>query len=95
MQDWLYDEGDDATKAIYVSKIDEIKAMIGPISQRHFEKVEAERQAVQARLDAEKAKKAEEEAARKAAETKEAGAKDEEMTDAEAPKPEGEETTDP
>ncbi|KAH8889789.1 heat shock protein 70 [Thozetella sp. PMI_491] len=94
-EDWLYDEGDDATKATYVAKIDELKSLAGPIVQRHFEKVEAERQAVQARLDAEKAKKAEEEAARKAAEAKENGSKDEEMTDAEAPKAEVEEAEDP
>ena len=98
-QDWLYDEGDDATKAIYIAKIDEIRSMTGPIVQRHFEKVEAERQAVQARLDAERqAKKAAEEEARKAAGgDKEGanGAKDEEMTDADAPKAEVEEAEDP
>jgi len=102
-QDWLYDEGDDATKAVYIAKMDELKAMAGPIVQRHFEKVEAERQAVQARLAAEKAAKAAaEEEARKAAEaekgTQEAtnGAKDEEMTDADAPaKAEAEEASDP
>jgi len=102
-QDWLYDEGDDATKAVYIAKMDELKAMAGPIVQRHFEKVEAERQAVQARLAAEKAAKAAaEEEARKAAEaekgTQEAtnGSKDEEMTDADAPaKVEAEEASDP
>lgn len=69
--------------------MDELRAMAGPIVQRHFEKVEAERQAVQARVDAEKAaKKAAEEEARKAAEAEKAaqeaanGGKEEEMTDA-------------
>ena len=75
--------------------MDEIRSMAGPIIQRHFEKVEAERQAVQAKLEAEAAaKRAAEEEARKAAEAeKAANAKDEEMTDAEggAPKPEVEE----
>jgi len=80
--------------------MDEIKALAGPIVQRHFEKVEAERQAVMARHEAEKAaKKAAEEEARKAAEAEKAaqgGAKDEEMTDADAPpKAEVEEAGDP
>ena len=91
-EDWLYDEGDDATKAIYIQKMDEIRAMAGPIVQRHFEKVESERQALQARLDAEAAaKRAAEEEAKKAAEAQKAsqdsaadGAKDEDMTDADA-----------
>ena len=89
-EDWLYDEGDDATKAVYIQKMDEIRAMAGPIVQRHFEKVEAERQALQARLDAEAAaKRAAEEEAKKAAEAQKAsqdsaadGAKDEDMADA-------------
>lgn len=85
MQDWLYDEGEDASKGVYIAKIDEIRAMAGPVVQRHFEKVEAERQAVQERVDAEQAaKRAAEEEARKAAEaekTPEDGA-DAEMKDA-------------
>lgn len=88
LQDWLYDEGDDTTKAVYVAKIDEIRSMAGPIVQRHFDKVEGERIAEQERLAA---KRQAEEEARKAAEAeKAANAKDEEMTDAEAPRPEGE-----
>jgi heat shock protein 4 len=74
--------------------MDEIRALAGPVVQRHFEKVEAERQALQAKLEAERAaKKAAEEEARKAAEAEKAqqegatngGSKDEEMTDADAP----------
>lgn len=91
-EDWLYDEGDDASKGIYVAKMDELRAMAGPIVQRHFEKVEAERQAVQARVEAEQAaKRAAEQEARKAADAEKAaqeganGSKDEEMTDADAP----------
>ncbi|KAF4773982.1 hsp70-like protein [Colletotrichum scovillei] len=85
-EDWLYDEGEDATKAVYVAKIDEIRAMAGPIVQRHFEKVEEERRIVQERVEAEKAAKKAEEEARKAAEAEKAppAAKDEEMTDADA-----------
>lgn len=89
-EDWLYEEGEDATKATYIAKMDEIRAMAGPITQRYFDKIEADRQALQAKLDAEAAaKKAAEEEARKAAEAEKGDTtKDEEMTDAEAPKPE-------
>lgn len=97
-EDWLYDEGDDTTKAVYVAKMDEIRALAGPVVQRHFDKVEADRQALLARLEAERAKKAAEAEARKAAEgdkSQQDGAKDEEMTDADAPKAEVEEAGDP
>jgi heat shock protein 4 len=97
-QEWLYDEGDDASKGVYVAKIEELRAMAGPIVQRYFDKVEADRQAVQARVDAEKAAKAAAEAeARKAAgepeKPAEEATKDEEMTDADAPKAEVEEAS--
>lgn len=102
MQDWLYEDGEDTTKAVYVAKIDEIRSMAGPIIQRHFEKIEAERQAVQAKVDAERAaKKAAEEDARKQAEAQKASqdganGKDAEMPDADAaPKAEVEEAQDP
>lgn len=64
--------------------MDEIRAVAGPIVQRYFDKVEAERAAAQAAAEAEAAKKREmAEAARKAAMAQEAAAKaDEEMTDA-------------
>jgi len=91
-EDWLYDEGDDTTKAVYIAKIDEIRAMAGPIIQRHFDKVEEDRRLVQERVDAEKAAKRAEEEARKAAEAEKAS-KDEEMTDADGKKPEGEEAS--
>src|SRR5687767_10436533 len=87
-QDWLYDEGEDTTKSVYVAKIDEIRAMAGPIVQRHFEKVEEERRLVQERVEAEKAaKRAAEEEARKAAEAEKAAqaSADAEMKDADAP----------
>jgi heat shock protein 4 len=95
-EDWLYDEGDDTTKGVYVAKIDEIRAMAGPIVQRHFDKVEAERQAAQEKHEAEQAaKKAAEEEARKAAEAEKASQGDAEMKDADAaPQPETEEAGD-
>lgn len=94
-QDWLYDEGDDATKGVYIAKMEEIRSLAGPIVQRHFEKVEAERRAVQERVEAENAAKraaAEEEARKKAEAEKAAGGeesqsgKDTPMADADGPK---------
>ncbi|KAH8804818.1 heat shock protein 70 family [Xylogone sp. PMI_703] len=82
-EDWLYDEGEDASKAVYVAKMDEIRAVAGPIVQRYFEKVEQERQAAQAAAEAEAARKREQaEAAKQAALAQEAQNKEEEMTDA-------------
>lgn len=87
MQDWLYDEGDDASKAQYVAKFDEIRFVAGPVVQRYLDKVEAERAAARKaeeeaaakkKADADAKKKAEEEA-KKAAEPQ-----DTEMKDAEA-----------
>ncbi len=69
--------------------MDELRSLAGPVVQRHFEKVEEERQALQARLEAERAKKAAEAEARKAAEGDKQ--QDEDMTDADANKIEIEE----
>jgi heat shock protein 4 len=86
-EDWLYDEGEDATKAQYQAKLDEIKFLSGPVAQRYQDKVEEERQAVlkvqeeeaaKKRAEAEAKKKAEDEA-KKAAEPE---PKDTEMKDA-------------
>jgi heat shock protein 4 len=96
-QDWLYDEGEDATKAAYVAKMDEIRFVAGPIIQRYQDKLEEERQAVlkaqeeaaaKKRAEAEAKKKAEDEAKR-AAEPKKS--EDTEMKDAdgEVVKPDG------
>ncbi|UKZ85499.1 Heat shock protein hsp88 [Trichoderma asperellum] len=97
-EDWLYDEGDDASKGVYVSKIEEIRALALPVINRYQEKVEAERRAVQERVEAEQAaKRAAEEEARKAAEAEKAAqsGSDQEMKDADAPQTESEETGDP
>lgn len=93
-EDWLYEEGEDTTKGVYVAKIDEIRAMAGPIVQRHFEKVEAERQAALEKAEAERAAKKAEEDARKAAEAEKAST-DQEMKDADAPQQETEGSADP
>ncbi|UZP34617.1 hypothetical protein NXS19_002433 [Fusarium pseudograminearum] len=91
-EDWLYEDGEDTTKGVYVAKIDEIRAMAGPIVQRHFEKVEAERQAALEKAEAERAAKKAEEDARKAQDAEKATA-DQEMKDADAQDAEG--TADP
>ena len=83
-QDWLYDEGEDTTKAVYVSKIEEIRGIAGPIIQRYNDKIEEERQAVQkAREEAEAAKRAEEEAKKKAEEEAKKEAEDSKNNDVE------------
>ncbi|TVY82038.1 Heat shock protein hsp88 [Lachnellula suecica] len=86
-EDWLYEEGEDTTKAVYIAKMDEIRAVAGPIVQRYFDKLESERAAQKAIEEAEAQKKREmAEAAKKAAMAQEAaanGTKDEEMPDLE------------
>ncbi|KAG8627060.1 hypothetical protein KVT40_004543 [Elsinoe batatas] len=89
LEDWLYDEGEDATKAVYVSKIDEIRSVVGPIVGRRNEKLEEERQAAQkAQEEAAAKKRAEDEARRKAEDEKKKaeeaakGPADSEMPDA-------------
>ncbi|KAI9796237.1 MAG: Heat shock protein hsp88 [Sarcosagium campestre] len=91
-EDWLYEDGEDATKAVYIAKMDEIRFVAGPVVQRYLDKIEAERQAVQkAREESEAAKRAEREAAKKREEDAKKAAepvsKDEEMKDAEPVKP--------
>jgi heat shock protein 4 len=92
LQDWLYEDGEDASKAQYISKRDEIRSIAGPIIQRYNDKVEEERQAVMkkqqeahAQRQAEIERKKREEEAKKQAEAPEP--KDAEMTDAETTKP--------
>lgn len=36
-EDWLYDEGDDVTKSVYITKLEELKKVGGPIEMRYFE----------------------------------------------------------
>jgi len=81
-EDWLYEEGEDTTKAVYIAKMDEIRAVAGTIVQRYFNKIEEERQAAQAKEQAARAAKmAEAEAAKRAAEASGKPEKDEEMKD--------------
>jgi heat shock protein 4 len=87
-QDWLYEEGEDTTKAVYTAKIEELRAVAGPIIQRYNDKLEEERQARLAKEEEEAAKRrAVLEAKRKAEEEakKAAEPKDTEMADADGP----------
>lgn len=90
-QDWLYEEGEDTTKSVYVAKMDEIRFIAGPIIQRYKEKIEAERQAVlkaqeeeaaRKRAELEARRKAEEEAKKREEEAKKQQPADTEMKDA-------------
>ncbi|KAG5923854.1 Heat shock protein hsp88 [Claviceps capensis] len=92
-EDWLYDEGDDASKGVYVAKLDELRALAGPIVQRHFEKVEAERIAVQERAAAEQAAKKAPEAEPEAEKAAQQTVDDQEMRDVDAAQPESERNT--
>ncbi|KAH7128241.1 heat shock protein 70 family [Dendryphion nanum] len=92
IEDWLYDDGDDASKAQYVSKMEDIRSIAGPIIQRYNDKIEEERQKVlQKQQDAHAAKQAEIERKKREEESKrqaEAPAADDtEMSDADAVKP--------
>lgn len=68
MQDWLYDEGEDTTKAAYIAKMDEIRFVAGVIIGRYQEKVEEDRQAALKAHEEAAARKREEAAAKKKAE---------------------------
>ncbi|KAL5116169.1 adenyl-nucleotide exchange factor sse1 [Pleosporales sp. CAS-2024a] len=97
IEDWLYEDGEDATKNQYVSKKEDIRAIAGPIIQRYNDKIEGERQAKMEKQQQEMAaKQAELERAKREAEANAqanappaAEEKDTEMTDAEAQKPDG------
>jgi len=89
-EDWLYDEGEDATKAQYQSKIEDIRFLAGPVIQRHLDKIEEERQAIlkvqeeaaaKKRAETEAKKKVDDEA-KKTAEPQAEEPKDTEMKDA-------------
>lgn len=101
-QDWLYEDGEDASKAQYIAKMDEIKFVAGVVIGRYNDKVEEERQArmkleeeaaAKKRAELEAKRKADEEAKKAAEADKKASGtatpktEDTEMKDAEAVKP--------
>lgn len=91
-EEWLYGDGDDATKGQYVAKYDELAAIGNLIKGRKTSKEEEERQAVRAKQEAEQQRKMaqkmqEQKAAREAEQAKtsekeSAEKKDEDMPDA-------------
>jgi heat shock protein len=56
-EEWLYDEGEDATKAQYVAKYEELAALGNLVRGRYLAKIEEERQAKQAAKEAEEQRK--------------------------------------
>ncbi|ANB13914.1 adenyl-nucleotide exchange factor SSE2 [Sugiyamaella lignohabitans] len=53
-EEWLYGDGDDATKAQYIAKYEELASIGNVIRGRYLSKIEEERQAKQAAQEAEK-----------------------------------------
>lgn len=49
MQNWLYEDGEDTTKAIYVAKYEELRSKIAPIAQRYFDKEEEKKEQYRAK----------------------------------------------
>ncbi|GAB7359114.1 hypothetical protein MBLNU230_g5183t1 [Neophaeotheca triangularis] len=98
LEDWLYEDGEDTTKAQYIAKYEELRASAGPIIQRfNDKKMEEEEEKRKIAEEAAAKKRAEQEAKRAAEEEKKAAekpaageSKDEEMKDAPAHGSEGE-----
>jgi heat shock protein 4 len=93
IEDWLYEDGEDASKAQYVSKKEDIRSIAGPIIQRYNDKLQEEESKKREKWEKEAAaKQAEIERQKREAEAKKGDApqteeKDTEMTDAETTKP--------
>lgn len=92
-EDWLYGDGEDASKGQYVAKYDELAALGNLIKGRKTSKEEEQRQAARAKQEAEQQRKMAEkmqeqkaareaEQAKKAEQEKETAGNDEEMPDA-------------
>ncbi|KAI5779250.1 heat shock protein 70 family [Geopyxis carbonaria] len=82
-ENWLYDEGEDTTKAIYIAKMEELRSVVGPVRQRYFDKEEEKRQAQMAKKqESEAMRKAQEDLAKKQAEARNRPEKDHDMKDA-------------
>ncbi|XPS78610.1 adenyl-nucleotide exchange factor sse1 [Ascochyta lentis] len=94
IEDWLYEDGEDASKAQYVSKKEDIRSIAGPIVQRYNDKLQEEESKKREKWEKEAAaKQAEIERQKREAESKKEGQappteeKDTEMADAETTKP--------
>lgn len=93
LQEWLYDDGDDASKGQYIAKMDELRAAAGPIIQRFNDKRQEEEDArrkieeeaaAKKRAELEAKKKAEDEKKKAEEAAKKNEKPDEEMKDAPA-----------
>jgi heat shock protein 4 len=84
-EEWLYDEGEDTTKAVYIARMEELRAVVAPIAQRYFDKEEEKRQSyLAAKNEAETMRRAQEDLAKKQSEQ---GKGDAEMKDADQKQP--------
>jgi heat shock protein 4 len=78
MQDWLYGDGEDTTKAVYTARLEELRSVIAPIAQRYFDKEEEKRQSYLAQKnEAETMRRAQEEMLKKQAQQQNNGNKGE------------------
>jgi len=91
LEDWLYDEGDDASKGQYIAKYEELRASAGPIIQRFNDRRQEEEEARRKVQEEAAAKRRADDEAKKAEEKKKAEEAskseqkpDEEMKDADA-----------
>jgi heat shock protein 4 len=82
----LYEDGEDATKAQYVSKSEDIRSIAGPIIQRYNDKIQEEQASIR--------KKHEEQAAAKQADIERKKREEESKKQADAPEPKDAEMTD-
>merc|ERR1711939_752510 len=90
-EDWLYEDGEDASKAQYIAKMDEIRFVAGPVIGRYNEKLEEERQArLKIEEEAAAKRRAELEARKKEEEAKKAAEKPAEPQDTEMSEANGE-----
>lgn len=73
----MYNDGDDATKSVYIAKIEELRFQVGPVAQRYFDKEEEKRQAErQKRDELDNMRRAQEDMAKRNMEQKDAEMKD-------------------
>ncbi|KAF2162073.1 hypothetical protein M409DRAFT_69305 [Zasmidium cellare ATCC 36951] len=85
LEDWLYEDGEDATKAQYVAKFEELRASAGPVIQRFNDKRQEEEEARRKVEEEAAAKKRAEEDAKKKAEEEKRKAEEESKKQAEKP----------
>nr|POE94386.1 heat shock protein hsp88 [Quercus suber] len=83
LEDWLYEDGEDASKAQYIAKMDELRAAAGPIIQRFNDKRQEEEDARRKIAEEAAAKKRAEQEAKAAAEAEKRKAEEEAKKNAE------------